>query len=83
MTAIRTVAPKAPRTFYLWHGRDGRYVMHGHELHCGDCFEAEIDGVWVQTRIEHSQSSTHSHGWYLVTHPEQPLDDLPVRKEGL
>jgi len=70
---------------------DGRYVfeaqlngvcVHGHGLHCGDGFEVEIGGAWVQTRIEHSSSSTHSHGWYIVSHPNQPLHALPVRKEG-
>jgi len=69
------------RIFYLWFDDGyGRYIMHARELHCGDCFDVEIDGHWLQTRIEHSDGSTHSHGWFLYTHPDTPLDDLAVRK---
>lgn len=71
------------RIFYLWYDqRDGRYMRHNYGLHSGDAFEALIEGAWRQTRIEHSSSSDHSHGWYLATHPNQPLEDLPVRKEA-
>lgn len=67
--------------FYLWFDpRDGRWQRHDYGLHCGDCFEALIEGTWRQTRIEHSSSSNHSRGWFLVTHPNVPLEDLPVRK---
>ena len=67
--------------FYLFlNPHDGRYWFHDYGLHCGECFEALIDGNWVHTRIEHSASSTHSQGWFLVTHPEQPLRNLPVRR---
>jgi hypothetical protein len=69
------------RIFYLWYdARDGRYTRHNYGLHCGDALVAMIDGKWVETRIEHSSSSEHSHGWYLVSHPNQPLEDLQVQK---
>lgn len=70
------------RIYYLFYNSDdGRYWRHSYGLHCGDGLEVQIEGQWVHTRIEHSSSSTHSHGWLLVTHPNQPLEDLPVRKE--
>jgi hypothetical protein len=69
------------RIFYLWwNSTDGRYQRHNYGLHCGDCFDAMIDGKWQSTRIEHSGSSDHSNGWFLVGFPNQPLEDLPVRK---
>lgn len=69
------------RIFYLWYNYgDGRYQRHDYGLHCGDCFDVMLDGKWQPTRVEHSDSSDHSHGWFLVTHPEQPLEDLPVRR---
>ena len=69
------------RIFYLWfEPRDHRYQLHDYGLHCGDCFDAKINGAWQTTRIEHSDSSEHSHGWFLVGFPGQPLEDLPVRK---
>ncbi len=70
------------RIFFLWFNHhEHRYQRHDYGLHCGDGLQARIDGAWVQTRIEHSSHSTHSHGWYIVTHPEQPLENLPVRKD--
>ena len=68
------------KVFYLWYGPDGRYMRHDYGLHCGDGVEAGIGDAWVPTRIEHSSRSTHSHGWYLVTHPNQPLERLPVKE---
>ena len=51
------------RIFYLWYSRqDGRYQRHDYGLHCGNCLVAMINGAWVETRIEHSSSSEHSHG---------------------
>ncbi len=38
----------------------GRWLLEDWELHCGDCFEVRVEGVWVGTRIEYSS------GWYLV-----------------
>jgi hypothetical protein len=35
------------------------------ELHCGDCFEIEVDGTWHSVRIEHSSGV----GWYLIGLP--------------
>ena len=58
---------------------DGRYQRGDYGLHCGDGLEALIEAVWTPTRIEHSNSSDHSHGWYLVTHPNLPIENLPVR----
>jgi hypothetical protein len=67
--------------FYLWFDpQDNRYQRHDYGLHCGDGIEALIDGAWRETRIEHSSSSKHSYGWYLPDFPNQPLDNLPVRK---
>ena len=40
-----------------------RYVLNGQPLHCGDCFDVEINGTWVPTRIE---SYFASDVWYLV-----------------
>lgn len=70
--------------FYLWFNDcEMRWQLHDYGLHCGDGFEALIDGQWVQTRIEHhSNPPDHSKGWYLVTHPDQPLRDLPVRRRN-
>ena len=32
-------------------------------LHCGECFQVEINGMWVDTRVEYS----HEHDdWYLI-----------------
>ena len=67
---------------YLWYDeRDGRWQRGEYGLHCGDGVEVRIGGEWHQTRIEHTHSSTHSNGWYLVSHPDTPLDGLAVRKE--
>jgi hypothetical protein len=78
---MSVVITREQRIFYLWFdARDKRYTRHNYGLHCGDGFEALIDGAWHPTRIEHSSFSEHSHGWYLVGFPNQPLEDLPVRK---
>ena len=69
--------------FYLWFDpNDGRYQRGKYGLHCGDCVEVLINEDVVATRIEHSSDVTHSHGWFLVSHPNLPLDGLPVLKEG-
>ncbi len=71
------------QTFHLcFDGETKRYERAGYGLHCGDGLTALIDGGWVETRIEHSGSSTHSRGWYLVTHPNTPLEGLLVRKDA-
>jgi hypothetical protein len=36
-------------------------VLAGRELHCGDCFQVQRHGQWIDTRIEHNSA-----GWYLV-----------------
>lgn len=59
-----------------------RYERGDYGLHCGDGLKALIGGAWIDTRVEHSQSSTHSHGWYLVTHAMMPLEGLLVRKDA-
>lgn len=67
--------------FWLWFNpSDRRWYIHDCDLHCGNCFQVLINGQWVETRIEHSNSSTHSFGWFLVTHPTMELFDLQVRK---
>jgi len=69
------------REYWLWFNDDShRWQIQEHGLHCGDTFEAKIDGQWVQTRIEHSNGVDHSGGWYLVTHPNLELNDLCVRR---
>ncbi len=42
-------------------------------LHCGDCFDVEVDRTWVPVRIEMADD------WYLVGLPNTKLDGLPVR----
>lgn len=42
-------------------------------LHCGDCFDVEVDGRWVPVRIEMEDD------WYLVGVPAIRLDGLPVQ----
>lgn len=57
---------------------DQRYqIRYGIEdytdgLHCGEPLQAEINGVWTDTRIEFSDR------WYLVNIGDQ-LDGLRVR----
>lgn len=69
------------REYWLWFNPDsGRWQLHDHELHCGDCFQVSINGQWVETRIEHGNSVNHSRGWFLVTHPSIELHDLAVRR---
>jgi len=63
--------------YLKYDGMSGRWTLEGRELHCGECFEARLDGKWVGTRIE------YSHGWYLVGLPEnsvkRSLGDYLVR----
>ena len=60
-------------------GRSGRYdIYFGNGsyyggLHCGDCFDVEMDGDWVPVRIEMDDD------WYLVGVPKIRLDGLTVR----
>ena len=42
-------------------------------LHCGDCFDVEMDGDWVPVRIEMDED------WYLVGLPKTSLSGLTVR----
>ena len=42
-------------------------------LHCGDCFDVEVDGRWIPVRIEMDDD------WYLVGVPEIRLDGLAVQ----
>lgn len=37
-------------------------------FHCNECFEVEVDGEWVVTRIEKSWSGDGSE-WYLENTP--------------
>ncbi len=38
-----------------------RYEFDGREIHCGDCFEVQLDGQWLQARTEYRND-----GWYLI-----------------
>lgn len=40
----------------------GRCRIGERQLHCGDCFQLNADGHWIDVRIEHNSA-----GWYLVT----------------
>ena len=57
----------------------GRYdIRFGMEsyyggLHCGECFEVQINDVWVPVLIEMDED------WYLVGLPLKRLDGLTVR----
>lgn len=42
-----------------------RWSIGGHDLHCGDCFDVLINGVWVSARIEQADNGK----WYF--------EDLP------
>ena len=42
-------------------------------LHCGDCFEVKIEGIWIPVRIEMEDK------WYLVGLPCNRFDGLTVR----
>ena len=44
-------------------------------LHCGDCFDVEMNGDWVPVRIEMDDD------WYLVGVPKIRLDGLTVRAD--
>lgn len=76
------MSPVANKVCNLWFdGSSGRFMLNDHELHCGDCFDVEVCGEWVDTRIEHSSRITHSNGWYLITHPDMPLGGRKVKRE--
>ena len=42
-------------------------------LHCGDCFEVWLDGVWVSVRIEWDGY------WYLIDRPRKAIRDAVAR----
>ena len=48
-------------------------------LHCGEPIQAQVNGYWIETRIEYSESSKHSNGWYLVNLKGVPLERLTVK----
>lgn len=56
--------------FGVWDGSDWR--RDG--LHCGECIEVLIHGIWTSTRIEFGQQ-----GWYLVDLGGISMNGLPVR----
>ena len=45
-------------------------------IHCGECFEVCLNGVWVPTRMEMDISRR----WYLVGLPGLELEGLEVRQ---
>jgi hypothetical protein len=55
---------------YLAYSADSfRWVIGKRELHCGDCFEIRIRGIWLGVRIEMRNSR-----WYLVGAPLDLID---------
>lgn len=48
----------------------GRYGLLVSDLwehpgfHCGECLEVDVDGQWVQSRMEYGRD-----GWYLIGTP--------------
>lgn len=67
---------------------DARFHIGAYALHCGDCFEVQIEGVWHQVRIEHTSSSEIDNGWYLIGAPWEKFPNspsiigLPARREA-
>jgi len=47
-------------------------------LHCGECFEVKVSGIWEPTRIEYCHESKD---WYLVglMNKIDVISGLPVR----
>lgn len=38
-------------------------------LHCGDCFEIQLNGLWIKVRIEKNEN-----GWYLIGNDGRKYD---------
>ena len=55
-----------------------RYVIGTKELHCGECFQIENEGDWLDVRIEMG-----ANGWYLIGTKKNIQDiynnQIPVR----
>jgi hypothetical protein len=49
------------KSYCLFDGSSGRYVLEGRDLHCGDCFQILTREGWRDVRIEMSGQR-----WYLV-----------------
>lgn len=60
--------------FGVWDCEAGDWYIEG--LHCGMCFDALRDGVWVPVRIEYGED------WYLVGLRGVSLQALEVRFRG-
>ena len=45
---------------FRYYGRAHRCTIGERELHCGDCFELEVRGKWIDVRIEFSDD------WYFI-----------------
>ena len=65
-------------------GRYNFYYDNGHGepcdyggIHCGECFEVKVRGVWVPTRVEMGCERE----WYLVGLEGMKLDGLEVRQK--
>ena len=53
------------KRFYCWFDSAiGRWILQGKELHCGDCFQIQFGGNWIDVRIEMADSR-----FYLVGVP--------------
>ena len=42
-------------------------------LHCGECFDVNVNGEWIPTRIEKSDK------WYLVGIPANNIEGITAR----
>lgn len=60
--------------FYYDNGQGEQCDYEG--IHCGECFEVNLNGVWVPTRVEMGCDRK----WYLVGLPGVKLDGLEVRQ---
>lgn len=47
-------------------------------LHCGECFQAWIDGSWKSVSIEFNHADDR---WYLPQFPAQSLGGLKIRMD--
>ena len=53
---------------FRFDGASGRMAIGQTELHCGDCFQICIGGVWQDVRIELAGNATRG-AWFLFGIP--------------
>lgn len=71
---------ESTRRFHFWLADPRGYWYPDIPLHCGDCFDVKIDGVWRSTRIE-AGGGSEPEAYYLVgtnLHGLQ-LEDIEAR----